>query len=86
MAAHKEKVWTYHVDQPVFRIDGNKIRKGKVINRYSRGETSVNGLRLGPYPELYDVQFEDGSISKAFLPHGIESIEQDPYSIGDNDL
>jgi len=49
---------------------------GKVIKAYSKQAKKYcygygTPLVLGPYPELYDIKWENGLISKGYLPHGI---------------
>ncbi|KKM67021.1 hypothetical protein LCGC14_1475370 [marine sediment metagenome] len=53
------------------------IRFGIVIKRYSRPEKKYAnlGITLGPYPELYDVKWDDGSFEEGFLPHGIDKVQ-----------
>ena len=57
------------------RIDAydskSPFRFGNVIRRYSRLNT-----RYGDYPELYEVQWDDGSIGRAYLPHGLTAIRE----------
>lgn len=52
-------------------------RLGRVVRRYSKKEITlpVSGSTLGPYPELYEVEWEDGKIESSFLPHGIDAAE-----------
>ena len=48
------------------------LRYGNVIEIYSVPKKDYgNGLVLGPYPELYKVRFDDGSVEGGFLPHGL---------------
>jgi len=47
------------------------LKLGEVIKHYSRPREKYGDWWLGPYPNLYDVKWDDGSIGKAFLPHGI---------------
>lgn len=42
---------------------------GTVINRYS-DYTS----RFGPYPELYEVEWDGGIRQRGFLPHGLDAL------------
>lgn len=49
-----------------------KDRTGRVVRRFSDHES-----HFGPYPELYEVEFEDGK-KEVFLPHGIELHEKAP--------
>jgi len=51
---------------------------GTIINRYSKpAETIQRGFRLGPYPELYTVEWDSGHIEDAYLPHGLTKENQD---------
>lgn len=43
------------------------LRHGAVIRVYSR-----YGTQHGDYPELYNVQWDDGEEERAFLPHGLD--------------
>ena len=49
------------------------FRHGKVIKCYSKEEEHFPciDLTLGPYPELFDVQWDSGEIGYGFLPHGL---------------
>jgi len=51
--------------------DSSPYRKGTVIKRYSK-----DSERFGYYPELYDVEWEDGSVGKEYLPWGIQRREK----------
>ena len=52
---------------------GKGLKLGAVINAYSRPMKKVGSLVLGPYSELYDVEWDDGWVEKGFLPHGISA-------------
>ncbi len=50
-----------------------KGRHGRVTHVYSQPFKRSGGLLLGPYPELYDVLWDnDSEITKGYLPHGLE--------------
>ena len=42
---------------------------GRLLKEYSTDFT------LGRYPELYDVQWDSGKLSRGYLPHGLDSDE-----------
>lgn len=49
------------------------IRVGIVSKRYSEPERKTgSGPVLGPYEELYEVVWNDGTTEKGFLPHGLD--------------
>ena len=52
------------------------ILKGTVVSCYSRDQYICGSIILGPYPELYMVQFDDGRIGRAFLPHGLQPLKE----------
>lgn len=43
-----------------------KLKYGKVTRVFSE-----MGTRFGDYPELYEVLWDDGTVGRAYLPHGI---------------
>jgi hypothetical protein len=47
----------------------SKMRYGRISRIYSK--TS----RYGDYPELYDVEWEDGAVGGDFLPYGLQPAE-----------
>lgn len=57
-----------------FKI-GDRVKRlnktGTVTRCYSRGFKFFGSVFLGPYPELYDVKWDDGSTGNAYLPHGL---------------
>lgn len=57
----------------VYKRD-SPIKHGTVSRRYSAPKKVYleGDLILGPYPELYEVQWDDGSTGKGFLPHGLD--------------
>ena len=50
------------------------LKIGKVIRRYSKPQKQYNNFVLGPYPELYDVKWNNGKIEKMFFPHGLNKL------------
>ena len=42
------------------------LRRGTIIERYS-----YQSDMFGYYPELYRVRWDDGTVEKGFLPHGL---------------
>jgi hypothetical protein len=54
---------------------GDRVQRdektGTIRRRYSRNQRRVGDILLGPYPELYSVEWDDGSFGKAYLPHGL---------------
>ena len=72
---------THNVNDRVKRrvdvFDENSPYKyGTVVKCYSRAIKNYGFVRLGPYPELYDVKWDDGEIEEGYLPHGIINISQ----------
>lgn len=50
------------------------MRYGKVVQCYSKPERKLSpGSTLGPYPELYEVLWDDGTVERGFLPHGLDA-------------
>ena len=51
----------------------HNIRTGTILLRYKKiGDSkSHSDLYIIGYPELYAVLWDDGSVGKAFLPHGL---------------
>jgi hypothetical protein len=84
----KNTEWTFNVGDRVKRLadpysgisSRREDKRGFVSKRYSKEAYGIGNLTLGPYPELYAVIFDDGSIGNAFLPHGLIKI-----GIGDVD-
>jgi hypothetical protein len=65
---------TFQLNERVRRNDtGKGIRYGTIIAIRSRDAYMIGDLHLGPYPELYDVKFDDNTIGENFLPHGLDS-------------
>jgi hypothetical protein len=60
-------------EQDIYNPDKG-IKTGRVIAAYSVQKHSFGNLTLGPYPEMYDVQWDDGSIETGFFPHGLNNI------------
>ncbi len=57
--------------------ENSPYKYGTVIKCYSRpAKKYSSGYILGPYPELYDVKWDNGEIKEGYLPHGIENISQ----------
>jgi len=51
------------------------LKFGTVIRRYSQPEIKYSeSLISGPYPELYEVQWDSGIKEKGFLPHGLSPL------------
>jgi hypothetical protein len=48
-----------------------RYKHGAIINYYGLGEYMEGDVALGPFPELYDVQWDSGEIEKELLPNGI---------------
>lgn len=44
---------------------------GIIIERYTKPKINYSSFSLGPYPELYRVKWDDGTVSGGFLPHGL---------------
>jgi hypothetical protein len=44
----------------------SRLRHGAVVCVYGK-----RSERFGIYPELYDVQWDDGRVEHGFLPHGL---------------
>jgi len=49
----------------------NGYKTGIIIKRYSEHKHKCGSVILGPYPELYSVLWNDGTIENGFLPHGL---------------
>jgi len=50
-------------------------KTGRIIRQYSKPEKKYySGLILGPYPELYEVLWDNGIKEKGFLAHGIDAL------------
>jgi len=50
-------------------------KKGTIIGRYSIPEHTIGYVVLGPYPELYKVRFDDGSVEQGFFWFGLTPIK-----------
>lgn len=46
----------------------SKLMRGVVVRRYAD-----NYSRYGPYPELYEVEWDCGHNQEGFLPHGLQA-------------
>ena len=62
---------TFTVGERVKRLEDvykpkSRMMFGVVTKKYSDYES-----QFGPYPELYEVQWDDGKIGKGYLPHGL---------------
>jgi hypothetical protein len=61
----------------VFEIGESVTRRVDVYDEHSRlrygGVTDIyeKTSKYGHYPELYEVQWQDGTVEKGFLPHGL---------------
>lgn len=73
--------WHYEIGQRVkreyeYHLDIPKYRIGTIINRYSKPKKVFYGrdLVLGPYPELYSVQWDDGKIENGFFWYGVQPV------------
>ncbi len=71
----------FKLDQRVSRdmhdskLEKIPIREGTIVRVYGRVAWQVSpDFVLGPYPELYDVQWDDGG-EGTYLPHGIDCHE-----------
>ena len=75
--------FTFELGQRVVRKEdvfdpNSKLMHGTIINRYSKpAKTIQRDLILGPYPELYTVEWDSGHIDDAYLPHGLTKENQD---------
>jgi hypothetical protein len=54
------------------------LRRADVFDERSRLMTGTvtdayndYASRFGPYPELYEVTWDDGSVERGYLPHGL---------------
>ncbi len=57
--------------------ENSPYKYGTIIKCYNRpAKEYPSGYTLGPYPELYDVKWDNGEIHEGYLPHGIISISQ----------
>ena len=79
------KKWTFEIGQRVGRYEdphdmSKGIKWGLIMERYSRPQEVIGSTTLGPYPELYMVQFDDGTIGKAYLPHGLIDESEAEYN------
>ncbi len=58
--------------------NGDRVKRdgktGTVIQCYSRPIKHYGDFALGPYPELFDVKWDNGEIETGFLPHGLVKI------------
>ena len=55
----------------VFRA-GSDYKYGIIIRHYSKpAKRYSSGSVLGPYPDLFDVRWDNGTVSKGHLPHGL---------------
>ena len=55
-----------------------RLLEGKIVQVYGRIQKYYSpDLTLGPYPELYDVQWNSGKLSRGYLPQGLDYEEQD---------
>jgi hypothetical protein len=53
-------------------LDESKgYKHGRIVNCYSLGEYMIQDVLLGPFPELYDVQWDSGEVERELLPSGI---------------
>ena len=52
------------------------LKVGKIIRRYSEPQRQYSYFTLGPYPELYEVKWNNGETEKGFLPHGLTAIHK----------
>jgi len=60
-------------EKDVFKRNSGK-KHGVVSRRYSEPRKVISkDVVLGPYPELYEVTWDDGTVEKGFLPHGISA-------------
>ena len=50
------------------------LKIGKIIRRYSKPQKRYSDLMLGPYPELYEVEWNNGKKESGFLPHGLNKL------------
>jgi hypothetical protein len=61
--------------------ENGPLKYGVVLERYNEKEKTFylppdnEPFTLGPYPELYKVQWDDGKIENGFLPHGLTLVE-----------
>lgn len=51
----------------------SRLMTGTVTRRYAE-QSKYHGF----YPELYSVCWADGSVGRAYLPHGLESLAPQP--------
>jgi hypothetical protein len=75
--------WQISTDNFTFRLLDRVKRKidildeskgykhGRIVNCYSLGEYMIDDVLLGPFPELYDVQWDFGEVQSELLPNGI---------------
>jgi hypothetical protein len=65
------------VERPVDPYDKTKgVKHGVITECYSRYQKeTLGGMTLGPYPELYKVVFDDGSVGNGFFWWGIRPID-----------
>ena len=64
---------TERVKRPIDVYNFNKGYKyGVVIKKYSEYSKVIQPKIF--YPELYKVQWDDGTIGKGYLPHGLSHI------------
>ena len=54
------------------------VLHGIVTKRFSRPQKQYGkDFVLGPYPELYEVRWDNGKSGQIYLPHGIDKEEED---------
>jgi len=49
---------------------------GTIVRVFSRPMRTIGDVVLGPYPELYAVEWDNGEYGRAYLSHGLELIER----------
>lgn len=63
------------VERPIDVYDArSRVRQGAITARYSDYAS-----RFGPYLELYAVTWDDGTVERGFLPHGLQPIPGDAH-------
>ena len=61
-----------------WRIGQRVIRENKegiIIKRYSKNAYIIGDTHLGPYPELYDIKFNNNTICVGVFYYGFEIIK-----------
>ena len=61
--------WVLHGDRCLAR---SPLRHGSVTRVYREPRHRRGALWLGPYPELYEVAWDDGTTLPGYLPHGLD--------------